>query len=131
MILNPLLKPAAINACKQLMAQIKGAKAVVISSEDGFELASRLENDIPIDRLSAMICSLSALGVLAGEESDLGNCSSLIMEADRGYLSVVQVKRPDISLVISVITNRESIVGQVVYFSRQAALALGKINIAA
>ena len=130
MTLNPLLEPAAKDICKQLMDQIKGAKAVVIASEDGFELASQLKNDIQIARLSAMSSSLSALGVLAGDESGLGNCNSVIMEADKGYLAIVQVRRPDVSLIISVITSSDSVIGQVAYFSKQAALTLEKISTA-
>lgn len=128
MDMNPLLKSAAKAACAQLMNQIKGAKAVVISTEDGFEVASHVENNAQVARLSAMASSLAALGVLAGEESGLGNCSSVMMEADSGYLAILQVRRPEASLIISVVTGSDAVAGQVVYFSKQAGRALEKIG---
>lgn len=127
MIMNPLLQLGAKTACTQLMGQIKGAKAIVIATEDGFEVASHVENDAQVARLSAMASSLAALGVLAGEESGLGNCNSVIMEANGGYLAILQVRRHDISMIISVVTGRDAVAGQVVYFSKQAARALENI----
>ena len=127
MVMNPLLQLGAKNACTQLMGQIKGAKAIVISTEDGFEAASHVENNAQVARLSAMASSLAALGVLAGEESGLGNCHSVIMEANGGYLAILQVRRHDISMIISVVTGRDAVAGQVVYFSKQAARALENI----
>lgn len=129
MVINSLIQPAAVLACAELMSQIKGVRAVVVSTEDGFEVASQVENTAQVARLSAMASSLAALGVLAGEESGLGNCSSVIMEADGGYLAILQVRRPDASLIISVVTGREAVAGQVVYFSRQAARALASIGV--
>jgi predicted regulator of Ras-like GTPase activity (Roadblock/LC7/MglB family) len=128
MDLNPLLRSAAKQACVQLMNQIKGAKAVVISTEDGFEVASQVENNAQVARLSAMASSLAALGVLAGEESGLGNCSSVMMEADSGYLAILQVRRPDASLIISVVTGSDAVAGQVVYFSKQVGRTLEQIG---
>lgn len=127
MDINPLLKMAAARACAELMGQIKAAKAVVISTEDGFEVASKVENNAQVARLSAMASSLAALGVLAGEESGLGNCASVMMEADAGYLAILQVRRPDASLIISVVTGRDAVAGQVIYFSKQAARALEQV----
>ena len=127
MTMNSLLQLAAENACTQLMGQIKGAKAIVISTEDGFEVASHVENNAQVARLSAMASSLAALGVLVGEESGLGNCNSVIMEANDGYLAILQVGRDDVSMIISVVTGRDAVAGQLVYFSKQAARALENI----
>ncbi len=124
MAITATLQSAALRTCHQLMSQIKGAKAVVISTEDGFELASQVENTAQVARLAAMASSLAALGVLAGEESGLGNCSSVTIEAHGGYLAILQVRRADTSLMISIITGNDAVVGQVLYFSKQAARAL-------
>ena len=128
MTINPLIQLAAKNACTQLMGQIKGAKAIVISTEDGFEVASHVENNAQVARLSAMASSLAALGVLAGEESGLGNCNSVVMEANGGYLAILQVRRDDASMIISVVTGCDAVAGQLVYFSKQAARSLENIT---
>ena len=118
------LKRACDKALDELMQEVKGIKAVVISTEDGFEVAARVENTAQIARLSAMASSLAALGAMAGEESQLGVCNSLVMEAEEGHIAILQVKRREIALIVSVVTGREALVGQVLYYSKKAAASL-------
>ena len=118
------LQRACNTVLDSLMEQVKGIKAVVISTEDGFEVAARVENTAQIARLSAMASSLAALGAMAGEESQLGICHSVVMEAAQGHIAILQVRRDDLSLIVSVVTGSDAIVGQVLYYSKQAAIAL-------
>lgn len=111
-------------ALDELMREVKGIKAVVISTEDGFEVAARVENTAQIARLSAMASSLAALGAMAGEESQLGVCHSMVMEAADGHIAILQVRRADVSLIVSVVTGRDAVLGQVLYYSKKAAAAL-------
>ncbi|WP_296724668.1 roadblock/LC7 domain-containing protein [Variovorax sp.] len=64
MNIPPRLKDAAESAVDTLMREIKGVKAVVISTEDGLELAARVENTAQVARLSAIASSLAALGAV-------------------------------------------------------------------
>ena len=118
------LKTACDRALNELMQEVKGIKAVVVATEDGFEVAARVENTAQVARLSAMASSLAALGAMAGEESRLGVCHSLVMEAAEGFIAIVQVRRPDVSLIVSVVAGRDAVVGQLLYFSKQAARSL-------
>jgi uncharacterized protein len=118
------LQRAAQAAVDVVMNEVKGAKAVVISTEDGFEVAARVENTAQVARLSAMASSLAALGAIAGEESNLGACDSLVIEATDGHIVMLQARRTDVSLIMSVVASREAIMGQVLYFSKQAARKL-------
>ena len=118
------LKTACDRALDELMQEVKGIKAVVVATEDGFEVAARVENTAQVARLSAMASSLAALGAMAGEESRLGMCHSLMMEAAEGFIAIVQVRRADVSLIVSVVTGRDAVVGQVLYFSKKAAKSL-------
>ena len=124
MTIAPHLKTACDSALNDLMQEVKGIKAVVVATEDGFEVAARVENTAQVARLSAMASSLAALGAMAGEESQLGVCRSLLMEAAEGYIVIVQVRRADVSLIVSVVTGRDAVVGQVLYFSKKAAATL-------
>ena len=124
MTIAPYLKTACDRALEELMQEVKGIKAVVVATEDGFEVAARVENTAQVARLSAMASSLAALGAMAGEESQLGVCHSLLMEAADGYITIVQVRRADVSLIVSVVTGRDAVVGQVLYFSKKAAATL-------
>ena len=128
MSVAPALQQACEKSIDELMLQVGGIKAIVVATEDGFEVAARVQNTALINRLSAMASSLAALGAMAGEESQLGVCQSMLMEADDGYIAIVQVRRPDVSLILSVITGRGAVVGQVLYFSKKIAQALQDVR---
>lgn len=115
---------AAQAATHSLMAEITGAKGVVIATEDGFEVAARTQNTALVSRLSAMASSLAALAEVAGEESQLGHCESLVLKAEQGHILMVQVRRADVSLILSVVAGREAILGQMLYQTKAAAQSL-------
>ncbi|MES2946620.1 MAG: roadblock/LC7 domain-containing protein [Pseudomonadota bacterium] len=120
----PEVRSVAEAVIEKLRDEVRGIKAVLVSTEDGFELASRVENTAQVDRLSAMASSLVVLGALAGEESSLGQCDSVTIEATSGYIIMLQVRHHSMGLILSVITSREVVLGQVLYFSKQAAAEL-------
>lgn len=124
MTITPQLKVACENALDELMQDVKAIKAVVVATEDGFEVAARVENTGQVARLSAMASSLAALGAMAGEESRLGLCESLVMQASEGFIAIVQVRRSDVTLILSVVTGCDAVTGQVLYFSKRAASTL-------
>lgn len=124
MNISPALQKAAQGAVDHLMRELKGVKAVVIATEDGFELAGRMENNAQIARLSALASSLAALGALAGEESQLGACDNVTIEAAHGHLVMVQARHAEVDLIISVVTGRDAIIGQVLYLGKLVAKAL-------
>jgi predicted regulator of Ras-like GTPase activity (Roadblock/LC7/MglB family) len=124
MILDSMVKTAAQVAVNAVMDQVKGARAAVVSTEDGFEVASRIENTTEIARLSALASSMAALGAIVGEEGRLGACQKVIIEAAGGHIVMVQAQRRDVSLVLSVVAGQDAIMGQILYFAGQATRAL-------
>ncbi|PIF74251.1 hypothetical protein CLU95_1372 [Variovorax sp. 54] len=124
MNITPRIRLAAESAIDTLMREIKGVKAVVISTEDGLELAARVENTAQVARLSAIASSLAALGAVAGEESQLGHCDNVTIEATHGHILMLQARHPEMTLIVSVVTGREAIIGQVLYFAKQATQLL-------
>ncbi|SFC05445.1 hypothetical protein SAMN05216344_10817 [Polaromonas sp. OV174] len=118
------IKIAAEAVIEKLMADVKGIKAVVISTEDGFEVAARVENTAQVARLSAMASSLAALSAVAGEESQLGNCDNVTIGAANGHLIMLQARHHKVGLIVSVITGKDVIIGQALYFAKLAAKTL-------
>ena len=118
------LKQNAQIAVESVLGEVKGVKAVVISTEDGFEVAARVENTAQVTRLSAMASSLAALGALAGEESHLGACEDVIIQAVGGIIVILQIPHPSGALIMSVVAGRDAVIGQMLYFSKQAARTL-------
>ena len=126
MTIDPKIKALAESTIEDLMAQVKGIRAVVISTEDGFEVAARVENTAQVSRLAAIAGSLTALGAVAVDESQLGTCDNVIIGAENGCLIMLQMRGPKIELSLSVITGKDVIVGQALYFAKQAAQELAQ-----
>ncbi|MDM0014626.1 roadblock/LC7 domain-containing protein [Variovorax sp. J22P168] len=121
---NPLLQLAAQGAVDLVMKEIKGVKACLVSTEDGFEVAARILNDADATRLAAMAGSMAALAAIAGEEGRIGQTHNVVIQAGDGHIVMVQARRPDTTLVLSIVTGGEALMGQLLYFSRQTARAL-------
>lgn len=119
--LDPSIKNCATAAVEDIMREVKSAKAVVIATEDGFEVASRVENAAQTSRLSAMASSFSALGALVGEESQLGQCNNVVIDAAEGYILILQIRNPKLVLTMCVVAGSDTVMGQMLYFSKQAA----------
>jgi predicted regulator of Ras-like GTPase activity (Roadblock/LC7/MglB family) len=126
-LLTPALKNGAQHVVEELMRELRAAQAVVIATEDGFEVCAHAQNTAQVSRLSAMASSMAALGAMAGEESDLGGCASIVVEAERGYLVMMQARHPRATLILSVVAGRDTVMGQALYFCRQAAQALERL----
>lgn len=124
MNIAPRIKDAADAAVNTLMREIKGVKAVVIATEDGLELAARAENTAQVARMSAIASSLAALGAVAGVESGLGQCENVAIETASGHILMLQARHAEVDLIVSVITGKDAVIGQVLYLSKMATLAL-------
>ena len=129
--LHQSLRPAAEAAIDAVLQEASFARAAVVSTEDGFLLASRTapgraDRGVPGDasRLAAMAGSLAALGTVAAEESALGACLDLVVEAEGGYLLVLQAKRAEATLILSVMAGRDALLGQLLFVAKQAVRGL-------
>jgi predicted regulator of Ras-like GTPase activity (Roadblock/LC7/MglB family) len=120
----PQIQLAAQGAVDLVMKQIKDVKACLVSTEDGFEVAASVRNDTDIARLSAMAGSMAALAAIAGEETRIGETHNVVIQAKGGHIVMVQARRKDLSLVLSIVTGHDAVMGQLLYFSRQTARAL-------
>ena len=115
------LKIAATTSILKLMERVKGLQAVVVSTEDGFEIAAYAQNKAQTKRLAAMASSLAALCDVAGEESQLGLSDSVTISAAEGYIIMLKVSRADLALTLSVVARKETVIGQALYFARMTA----------
>lgn len=120
------LEKAANVAIASVMNEVKGVHGAVVATGDGFEIAAKVENTAQVSRLAAMASSIAALGAVAGEESQLGVCDHVLIEATQGYIVMRQIRRDDMDLILSVVAGRDAVVGQLVYFTRSAAQTLSQ-----
>lgn len=121
---TPHLQLISQGAVDLIMKEIGHVKACLVSTEDGFEVASCIRNDADLARLSAMASSMAALAAIAGEESRIGETHNVVIEASGGHIVMMQSRRADVTLVLSIVTGSEAVMGQILYFARQTARAL-------
>ena len=120
---DALLRAANAQA-EILISEIGGAIAIVISTSDGFEVAARSQNAAQISRMAAMASSIAAIGSVIGQESRLGAHRSITIDADSGFVIMVEIRHPVTPLTLSVITTRSAILGQALFAANRAASEL-------
>lgn len=96
---------------EHLLCEVDGARAVVVATVDGFDVAHAERQDIEAARLAAMASSIAALGQVVAHEAGLGAPRCMILEADAGYVIVRSVPRRDHPLVIKLLTDRSGLLG--------------------
>jgi predicted regulator of Ras-like GTPase activity (Roadblock/LC7/MglB family) len=126
MTLPPHLITLAENALKGLMRQVHGAVAAVVSTADGFDIASRLENTSDAAKLAAMASSITAICSVVGEESEVGAHESISIEFEKGYVVMIHVAHAAYPMILSVVASKTAVLAQMVYFTKQAAQQLGE-----
>ncbi|HEY0201269.1 MAG TPA: hypothetical protein VGC24_06215, partial [Burkholderiaceae bacterium] len=84
----------------------------------------RMRNPADGNRLAAMAGSMASLAAIVGEESGIGRTHNVVIQAGDGHIVMMQAHRADISLVLSVVTGRGAVMGQLLYFARQTVRAL-------
>lgn len=122
--IDPILQARAKFAVENLTSELKAVKAALVATEDGFEVASQADANTQTSRLSAMASSFSALGTLVGDESQLGLCNNVVIDAAEGFIVIFQIRNPKQALTLCVVAGHECLMGQLLYLSKQAAQSL-------
>lgn len=94
-----------------LFAEIDGAKAIVVATSDGFDLACVGARVVAPARIAAMVSSLAALGEVASVEVGIGAPRVLVVESSDGRLVVRCMRVQGHSLVVVVLTDRTVMLG--------------------
>jgi len=124
---KPALKYAAADVVQRMATKMPDMQCCVISTEDGFEIATYIRHSgVVTSRLSAMASSMASLGVIVGEENKLGTCCNMTIEAEGGFIVMLHVRRPDVTLVLSVVTTKKTVLGQLLYEAREVVKILEK-----
>ena len=102
-------------AAGDLSSRLKGARAIVVATEDGFEVACASLESIDAGRLSAITSSMAAIGEVVSLETGIGTVRCLMVEADDGYLVMRATRRDGIGLVVAALVGREVLLGLVAH----------------
>jgi uncharacterized protein len=121
MNVSPDILFRAERALDELVSQVSGVIAAVISTTDGFEVAGKVQNSAQISKLAAMSSSISAIAAVVGDESGIGVQQSIIIEASAGYVVMVDIARTNPPMILNVIAQKTAVLGQITYFAKQTA----------
>ncbi len=109
------ISPAALRAAQDLLSRLEGARAVVVATEDGLEVACASRDALDAGRLSAITSSMSAIGEVVSLETGIGTVRSLMVEADDGYLVMRSTRRDGVGLVVAAVVGRQALLGLVAH----------------
>ncbi len=110
-----------------ILRDITGTRAVVISTIDGFEVAYSHHGDIVPARIAAMASSISAIGEVVAQESSVGEPSNITIFSESGFIQVFAVRRRDIQLIINIVSDATGVMAQVSYRGKQFAKAMAAL----
>jgi uncharacterized protein len=123
-VVDEALKAKSAAQLHYLVSQVSGVVAAVVSTSDGFEVASYVTNTSEVSKLAAMASSLTAIGAVIGEESKLGGLSCITVDAKNGFLVMVEVEHAQYPMILNVVAQKSAVLGQVLYHAKQVALSL-------
>jgi predicted regulator of Ras-like GTPase activity (Roadblock/LC7/MglB family) len=96
-----------------------GVVALVLATVDGFSIASVASETMDTSRIAALASSMSAIGQVAANETQLGSCKSLTIDTSEGFMCVFAMQIKNLDLVLTVLANSQSILAQVIYKVRR------------
>src|SRR5262245_33161389 len=96
-------------------AEVNGA---LVSTVDGFEVAARVDRSLSPEKLSAMTSSLLALAEAISQESGIGNCRDLVIDASGGRVLLMDIPSRSRKLLLTVLCDRGATLGSVLWAAR-------------
>jgi len=115
MNLDPLLQNAAARTAQQLLDKLGDARAVVIATEDGFDVAHATRGTLDPSRIAAMTSSIAAIGDVISREAGIGSPNCFVVDASDGFLVLRTVQCDSIRLVIATLATRNALLGLVMH----------------
>ena len=98
-------------AAQELLRNIDGSNAIVIATEDGFDVACAMNRTVEAARIAAMTSSIAAIGQILSHEAALGQPNCLVVDASEGYLIMRRVRCGPVVLVINALTSSSALLG--------------------
>ena len=127
MKLTKKLTEATALECERLLGDLKGVLAVVVASQDGFDIANCVSNGIDPERIAAMASSISALGAVVTQEAAIGNSQSVTVKTEDGFAYIIGIHIQDKPYILNLIASNSAILGQVIYHCSEAQKRLNTL----
>jgi predicted regulator of Ras-like GTPase activity (Roadblock/LC7/MglB family) len=103
-----------------------GVKLAVLTSSDGFEVASWPADQSTAMRIAAMSSSMQALSEAIAREAGLSKPRSLILETDAGTVLVIGLTDTSPQMSLAIVAAGSELLGKVLWSSRNLCKTLEK-----
>lgn len=124
MNLDPMVVAAAKRLADGLLERLDDAVAVVVATEDGFDVASARRGTVDAARMAAMASAIAAIGEVISREAALGRTQSMVVEAETGFLVMRSAVCHSVGLVITTQTSRNGLLGLTLHAVAEATRTL-------
>lgn len=114
---------SAQRALDTLAAPLPGMRAALVTTPDGFELASLPCNDIDMGRLAAMTSALMAMARAVGSELAYPPCRRLVFDTPHGSV-VMQPVGAKVPCHVCLVLGPEALLGGALWTLGQIEIAL-------
>lgn len=120
-----LVQDASGELLSLLMTNVSDINAALISTADGFEVASKYKNNANTDKLCALSSSLSAIGNMATEEVEIGKQYQHVMiESDDGFMIVMDIPYIHYPMILCIVASKKAMLARVFQQARSIANTL-------
>ena len=109
---------------QQYVSSVDGVRSAVLASVDGFALAEVSGSDKRGQRLAAMTSAMLALAGAVGRELELGDWKVLMLEALNGKVLMLSLNAGEASLLLMAACDQRSVIGNVLWSSRECGKKL-------
>lgn len=129
--INPRCPPqvveAAMAAFDEQSAKLPGLRVALLSTPDGFEIASRqAQGEQNSERLAAMTSSLMAMARAVGREVNYSGCNRLIFEAEHGVV-IVQAVPATFPSLLCLVLDPDTVLGTALWSASAIVSTMCKV----
>lgn len=114
------LAEKAQTSIDELFEKLVGVQALVVASIDGFAVVSKSIVEVDANKIAAMASSFSSLGVVVAQESLLGNKKIVTLEADGGYVVLLDIKHAEFPMILSISASSDVVLAHMLYLARES-----------
>ena len=101
---------------RQLLNSVTGVEFIMLCTSDGFEIALVNKKNISNSgKIAAVSSSILALVTAFVSEINLVGCQTITLDAENGKALLTAIPHPKHSLVLVAMTNKDILLGQMLY----------------
>lgn len=112
---------------RQLLNSVTGIEFIMLCTSDGFEVALANKKNISNSgKIAAVSSSILAMVTAFISEINLVGCQTITLDAENGKALLTAIPHPKHPLVLVAMTNKDILLGQLLYEIKSAAEVLSR-----